>query len=63
MKLKFYSILVIVIFKNIINVILMEFLIFMWVKYFRKDDMYIKWERYGGRYIKWKLLIYIMYCM
>lgn len=34
MKLKFYSVLVIVIFKNIINVILMEFLIFMWVKYF-----------------------------
>lgn len=63
MKLKFYSVLVIVIFKNIINVILMEFLIFMWVKYFWKDDMYIKWERYGGRYIKWKLLIYIMYCM
>lgn len=63
MKLKFYSVLVIVIFKNIINVILMEFLIFMWVKYFWKDDMYIKWERYGGWYIKWKLLIYIMYCM
>lgn len=63
MKLKFYIVLVIVIFKNIINVILMEFLIFMWVKYFWKDDVYIKWERYGGWYIKWKLLIYIMYCM
>lgn len=48
MKLKFYGVLVIVIFENMINVIYMEFLILMWVKYFWKNDMYIKWEKYNG---------------